>query len=73
MSYPQYLWEYPAENAAQSVKDQFGQTWARPVIAKVRVEIAGSYRSDEIALAVAGERVVVESSRRPPIKATVRI
>jgi len=38
-SYPQYLWEFPAENAASSVSDYVGQTWGEPIVTKIRVAV----------------------------------
>jgi type IV pilus assembly protein PilY1 len=40
-SYPGYLWEFPAENAAQAVRDAIGETWGQPVLTKVQVGIGG--------------------------------
>ena len=38
-SYPGYLWEFPAENAAASLTQYVAQTWGTPVLTKIKVKI----------------------------------
>jgi type IV pilus assembly protein PilY1 len=40
-SYPGYLWEFPAEADPQAVRDAIGETWGRPILTKVQVDIGG--------------------------------
>ena len=40
-SYPRYLWEFPKEGAATSITNYVGQTWATPIVTKVKVVISG--------------------------------
>jgi type IV pilus assembly protein PilY1 len=40
-SYPSYLWEFPKENAASTLKQYFGQTWGTPILTRIKVQIAG--------------------------------
>ncbi len=53
-SYPGYLWEYPRESDPQAIKDQFGQTWGRPVVTRVRVEISGKPHERWVAIVTGG-------------------
>lgn len=40
-SYPQYMWEFPRETAAASIKNYVGSTWGTPIITRVKVVIGG--------------------------------
>jgi type IV pilus assembly protein PilY1 len=39
--YPGYLWEFPQEGAAAATTSYMGETWAMPIITKVKVVISG--------------------------------
>jgi type IV pilus assembly protein PilY1 len=39
--YPQYLWEFPREDAPAAITDLMGETWSEPIITKVRVSVDG--------------------------------
>lgn len=38
-SYPEYLWEFPAETASADLHAAIGETWGQPVITRVRVKM----------------------------------
>jgi type IV pilus assembly protein PilY1 len=40
-SYPDYLFEFPAENAASSLSKYFGQTWGEPIFTRIKVAVSG--------------------------------
>jgi type IV pilus assembly protein PilY1 len=47
-SYPDYLWEFPAESAADPTNAELaymGQTWSDAIITRVRLEVSGSLGS----------------------------
>jgi type IV pilus assembly protein PilY1 len=39
--YPQYMWEFPRENDAASIKQWMGQSWSEPVITRVKLAVNG--------------------------------
>lgn len=39
--FPGYLWEFPAEDASASERAFLGETWGKPILTKVKVEIGG--------------------------------
>jgi Tfp pilus tip-associated adhesin PilY1 len=43
LSYPEYLWEFPREDAPASIKDFVGQTWSEPILTKVRVKVGANH------------------------------
>ena len=45
--YPDYLWEFPREDAPSSITDSMGETWSEPIITKVRVSVDGNDNSGE--------------------------
>jgi type IV pilus assembly protein PilY1 len=47
LSYPDYLWEFPSENAPASIKDYVGQTWSEPILTKIRVKVGGNDNGGE--------------------------
>jgi len=52
--YPGYLWEFPAEDAPQAQKDEVGETWGRPIITRVKVEVSGVPRERWVAVVTGG-------------------
>lgn len=46
-TFPKYLWEFPCENPGDALcnawRPYFGETWAEPVITRVKVRVGGSY------------------------------
>ena len=38
-SYPGYLWEFPREDAAAAITDFVGETWSKPIVTKIRVQV----------------------------------
>jgi type IV pilus assembly protein PilY1 len=38
-SYPDYLWEFPREDAPASISDYVGQTWSEPILTRIRVKV----------------------------------
>ncbi|MDJ0865357.1 MAG: PilC/PilY family type IV pilus protein [Myxococcota bacterium] len=53
-SYPDYLWEFPGEVSGVALRDYFGETWGRPIITKVRVDISGTPYERWVAVVTAG-------------------
>lgn len=41
-NYPCYMWEFPREDAAASVKQYMGQTWSDPIITRIKVSVNGN-------------------------------
>ena len=52
--YPGYLWEFPAEDDPQALKDEIGETWGRPIITKVKMTVAGVARERWVAIVTGG-------------------
>ncbi len=40
-TYPDYLWEFPREDAPVSITDYIGQSWSRAVVTKIRTSVNG--------------------------------
>jgi type IV pilus assembly protein PilY1 len=41
-SYPDYLWEFPREDAPAAIADYVGQTWSEPILTKIRVKVGAN-------------------------------
>jgi len=39
VSYPEYLWEFPREDAPAAISDYVGQTWSEPILTRIRVKV----------------------------------
>ncbi len=39
VDYPDYMWEFPREDAPASITDYMGETWSKPVITRIRVQV----------------------------------
>jgi type IV pilus assembly protein PilY1 len=40
-NYPEYLWEFPAEDAPASLHQYMGETWGQPIVTRIQVRIGG--------------------------------
>jgi type IV pilus assembly protein PilY1 len=53
-SYPDYMWEFPKEGAATSITNYMGETWAQPIMTKVKVVISGIAYERWVAIVTGG-------------------
>lgn len=55
--YPGYLWEFPRETAAASIKNYMGETWGTPILTRVKVVISGNVYERSVAIVTGGYHV----------------
>jgi type IV pilus assembly protein PilY1 len=53
-SYPDYMWEFPRENAPSTLKNYVGSTWGTPIITRVKVVISGQPYERWVAIVTGG-------------------
>lgn len=52
--YPCYMWEFPAENAAATIKSTIGQTWGDSIVARIKLDVAGTVVERWVAIVTGG-------------------